>query len=174
LESDAIVKMPEFIEFHENTTKIENMIFDAINEASYKPDNPKDLLVIKELEYVLSIFHDFPRRIQLHPHPGNALDTFSVQVTRVEKHPELGKLFICRTTDNKQIWNIVTNIQDIKKDAYYPVVHLPPTIFGNIVSEAMFISDQPIIEEPGNILQLTGSLLDSVNSQVYALLKKKH
>ncbi len=174
LEPDAIISMPEFVEFHENTNTIENMVLDALKGASYKPDNPKDLFVIKEVEYVLSIFRDFPRRILLPPDPGNALDTFSVQVTRIEKHPELDKLFVCRTTDQKQIWNIITNIQDVKKDANYPAVHLPPAMFGQIVSEAMFVSDQTIMEEPGTILKLSGSLLNSVNSQVFVLLKKGH
>jgi predicted RNA-binding protein with EMAP domain len=174
LEPDAIVEMSEFKEFHENTTKIEQMILEELKAASYKPDNPKDLLMMKEVEYVLSILRDLPRRIQLPPHAGNALDTFSVQVTRVDKHPELDKLFVCRTTDQKQIWNIVTNIQNIKKDGYYPAVHLPPTMFGQVVSEAMFISDTTIMDEPGTILKLTGSLLDSVNSQVFVLLKKGH
>jgi predicted RNA-binding protein with EMAP domain len=150
------------------------MITDAINEASYKPDNPKDLLLMKEVEYILSILRDFSRRLRLPPHAGNALDTFSVQVTRVEKHPEINKLYVCRTTDTKQIWNIVTNIVDLKEDGNYPAVHLPPTLFGQVVSEAMFISDQTILEEPGTILKLSGSLLDSVNSQVFVLLKKKH
>ncbi len=174
LEPDAIVSMPEFLEFHEITQKIEKFISEEIKAASYKPDNPKDLLLIKDLDWVLSIFRDFQRRIQLPPHAGNALDTFSVQVTRIEKHPELDKLFVCRTTDKKQIWNIVTNIVDIKKDGNYPAVHLPPTMFGDVVSEAMFVSDQTILDEPGTLLRLSGSLLDSVNSQVFVLLKKGH
>ncbi|MHA1453282.1 MAG: hypothetical protein ACTSRD_10500 [Promethearchaeota archaeon] len=172
LEPDAIIEMPEFKEFHENTSKIEQMIVDERDAVIYKPDNPKDLLMMKEVEYVLSIFRDFPRRIQLPPHAGNALDTFSVQVTRVEKHPEFDKLFICRTTDKKQIWNVVTNIQDVKKDAHYPVVHLPPTMFGQVVSEAMFVSDTSIMDEAGTLLKLSGALLNSVNSQVFVLLKK--
>lgn len=172
LEPDAIVAMPEFQEFHESTQKIEHMINEELTAASYKPDNLKDLLMIKELEYVLSIFRDFPRRIQLPPHAGNALDTFSVQVTRVEKHPEFDKLYICRTTDTKHIWNVVTNIPDIKKDDHYPVVHLPPTPFGQVVSEAMFVSDHSIMEKAGTLLKLSGPLLNSVNSQVFALLKK--
>jgi predicted RNA-binding protein with EMAP domain len=172
LDAETIVNMPEFQEFHQNTNKIEQWIMEELTAASYKPDNPKDLLLIKEVEYVLSIFRDFPRRIQLPPHPGNALDTFSVQVTRVEKHAELNKLFVCRTTNKKQIWNIVTNITDIKKDANYPAIHLPPTIFGSVVSEAMFASDQPIIDETGTLLKLSGTLLNAVNSQVFVLLKK--
>ncbi|TFG19447.1 MAG: hypothetical protein EU530_06290 [Promethearchaeota archaeon] len=174
LEPDAIVEMPEFKEFYENTSKIEKMITEEKNAVIYKPDNPKDLLMMKEIEYVLSIFRDFPRRIQLPPQAGNALDTFSVQVTRVEKHPEFDKLYICRTTDKKQIWNIVTNIPDVKKDAHYPVVHLPPTIFGSVVSEAMFVSDTTIMDEAGTLLKLSGPLLNAVNSQVFALLKKSH
>ncbi|MBN2157445.1 MAG: hypothetical protein JW776_15470 [Candidatus Lokiarchaeota archaeon] len=172
LEPDAIVNLPEFQEFLQKTQKIEYMIMEEMKAASYKPDNPKDLLVIKEVEYVLSIFRDFTRRIQLIPEAGNAVDTFSVEVTRVDKHPGFDKLYICRTTDTKKIWNIVTNIADIKKDAKYPVVHLPPTMFEDVVSEAMFVSDQPILDEPGTLLTLTGPILNNVNSQVYVLLKK--
>jgi len=172
LEPDGIVEMPEFKEFHENTTKIEQMITEELKAAMYKPDNPKDLLMMKEVEYVLSIFRDFPRRIQLPPHAGNALDAFSVQVTRVEKHPELDNLYVCRTTDKKQIWNVVTNIPEVKKDMNYPVVHLPPTMFGGIVSEAMFLTNQTILDEAGTLLKLSGTLLNLVNSQVFVLLKK--
>lgn len=174
LEPDAIIEMPEFKEFHDNTTKIEQMIVEERNAVSYRPDNPKDLLIMKEVDYVLSILRGFPRRMQLPPHAGNALDTFSVHVTRVEKHPEFDKLYICRTTDKKQIWNIVTNIQNVKKDGYYPAVHLPPTMFGGIVSEAMFVSETTIMDEAGTLLKLSGPLLNSVNSQVLALLKKSH
>jgi len=172
LEPDAIMNMPEFQEFQICTNGIEQMITDEIKAANYKPDNPKDLWVIKELEYALSIFRDFVRRIQLPPYAGSALDTFSAQVTRVEKHPEFDKLFICRATNTKHIWNIVTNIPSIQKDKNYAVVHLPPSMFGSVVSDAMFVASQPILEEPGTLLKLTGPLLNSVNSQVFALLKK--
>ena len=81
-------------------------------------------------------------------------------------------LSICRTSDGKKIWQVVTNIKNIKNDGIYSVVHLPPTMFGTVISEAMFVSDIQIGEKPGVQVIPEGPILNNINNQVFLLLEK--
>ncbi|MFX1536006.1 MAG: hypothetical protein ACFFDI_17460 [Promethearchaeota archaeon] len=173
LEIEDILKMNELTELQATSQKIEEIITDQIKKVNYQAKEPKEKITLLELDYIFVILKGLARRLQDPSDPAFALDTFAVQISNVSKHPKSKNLFICRTTDGKKIWQIVTNISTIKKDQVLPAVHLPPVLFDNVMSEAMFVSDESMSNKPGDAIKPSGSLLNNINGQVFTLLKKK-
>lgn len=98
---------------------------------------------VAELRYALSILLGLRSRIALGDDniPEYAVDIVGVEVGYVEKHPKAEKLLVTRAGTEHFSLTIVTNISAIKKGEIRGVAVLPPVVFFDIVSEAMYCTD---------------------------------
>ncbi len=80
--------------------------------------------------------------------PGEAVDVFSAEVTKVEKHPNADKLKVTRVSLGKLALTVVTNLQDVKVGQVRAVALLPPEEFRGVISWGMFCSE-PLNLPPG-------------------------
>lgn len=147
----------------------------TMKKAGIKPQNEKDKFVFAEAFYAMETLMDLPRKLRDAPgdDAGYAIDLFTVQITEVKKHPEAKKLKICRCTDNKRPWTIITNIETVKKGDIMLAAKLPPVLLMGLLSEAMFISSEPLPPntEIGKIIVPEGKLLDIVRGHVLNEIK---
>ncbi|MEM1682958.1 MAG: tRNA-binding protein [Ignisphaera sp.] len=97
---------------------------------------------VAELRYALSILLGLRARLALGDDnfPEYAVDIVGVEVGFLKKHPKADKLWIARVGTEHFSFTVVTNISDIKKGEIRGIAILPPIIFFEVVSEAMFCS----------------------------------
>ena len=100
-------------------------------------------LAFAEMRWALSILLGLPARLRLGPinRPEYAVDIVGVEVTRVEPLPGFERLRLTRASAGRFAFTIVTNIADISRGEVRAAALLPPAVFGDVVSEAMYASD---------------------------------
>ena len=148
--------------------------WDAINKNL--PEIEKNKMILLELRFIFNILKGFRDRLNL----GNeislekAIDIIAVKIISIASLDKKENLKICRVGDGKQIFNVITNLSDVKKDMILPAAILPPREFGSEISEAMFCSStdlEKMRDKVGERVKLPKETLKDVNNHVLALLK---
>ncbi len=152
-----------------------NQFWDAILK-NYK-EIEKNKLIALELKFIFNILRGFRDRLKL----GNtitldkAIDIIAVKIISITKLDKKGTLNVCRVGNGEEIISIVTNLTNLKKDIVVPAAILPPREFGSEISEAMFCSNQDLLEMHGyvgeRVLNLPETNLKEVRQHVMTLLK---
>lgn len=108
-----------------------------------KLDTIATKLAVAEIRYALSILLGLRHRIALgdENNPEFAIDIVGVEVGYVEKHPKAEKLWVTKAGTEQFSLTIVTNIPSIKKGELRGIAILPPIVFFDIVSEAMYCTN---------------------------------
>ncbi len=148
----------------------------AIKSTDYKPKTSNEQLAIAEFRYSVRAITGFPRRLKLFPDdPGYAVDLLAVEISQTTLVKGSDKLTECRCTDGSRIWHIVTNIQGVKSSMKLPAAVLPPTEFMGVISEAMFLSGEPLPDDtPLGILEcVPENILAHARGQVLSLTKRR-
>jgi predicted RNA-binding protein with EMAP domain len=166
----------------EATQKIVSSIADfrknleeTIRTSGFKPSSAKETLALAEVFYSFGIVENLIQKLQdFDDEPAYAVDILAVEVSQI--HPVSGSknLIECRCTDGSRIWKIVTNIQSVKIGMRLACAVLPPVEMMGIVSEAMFLSAQPLSEdtELGPLSNPPLSILDQARAQVLHIIKR--
>ena len=140
-------------------------------------DIDKHLLINFELKFIFKILKGFKKRLSLGDNVSldKAIDIIAVRINNVSKLKNKENLYLCRVGDGEKIINVITNLQDIKKDIVIPAAILPPQDFDSEVSTAMFCSSQNMPEMNGHIgervLNLSEEIMKEVNYQIMKLIK---
>ncbi|MHA1650315.1 MAG: hypothetical protein ACTSYB_08980 [Candidatus Helarchaeota archaeon] len=152
-----------------------NQFWDAILK-NYK-EIEKNKLIALELKFIFNILRGFRDRLKL----GNtitldkAIDIIAVKIISITKLDKKGTLNVCRVGNGEEIISIVTNLTNLKKDMVVPAAILPPREFGSEISEAMFCSNQDLLEMHGHVgervLNLPETNLKEVRQHIMTLLK---
>lgn len=108
-----------------------------------KLDTTSTKLAVAEIRYALSILLGLRHRIALgdENNPEYAIDIIGVEIGYVEKHPKAEKLWITKAGTEQFSLTIVTNIVNIKKGELRGAAILPPVIFFDVISEAMYCTN---------------------------------
>ena len=155
-------------------TLMANQFWDAIIKNL---ELNKDSFSHMELKFLFNILKGFEAKLRL----GNdtsldkAIDIIAVKVVSVSKLEGKDKLFLCRVGDGKDIINIVTNLDKVKKGDVLPAAVLSPAQFGSEISTAMFCSSEDLVDMHENVgsrvKNLTPELLKEVNHHIMNLIK---
>jgi len=78
--------------------------------------------------------------------PEYAVDIYAARVESVSRLS--GRLWVANVSTGRAGFTVVTNLGDVKKGEVRGVAVLPPRLFGDVVSEAMFCTG-PLGAEPG-------------------------
>ncbi len=147
----------------------------ALKSTGYSPNTPKDALTLAEMEYSLRIVGGFQNRLlNFSDDPAFAVDLLAVEIGHVEQIAGSKNLTLCRCSDGKQRWQIVTNLQDIKSGMRLPCAVLPPAEMMGVVSEAMFLGLEELGDsyEIGPLSKPSPKALDSARGQVMQIIKR--
>lgn len=147
----------------------------ALKSTGYLPSSSKDALALAEVEYSLRIAEGFQRRLlEFNEDPAFAVDLLVVEVGQTERVEGSKNLTFCRCSDGKRRWHILTNIQGIQPKMRLPCAILPPTELMGIVSEAMFLSSEPLDESynVGPLTRPSPKMLDNARGQVMQIIKR--
>jgi predicted RNA-binding protein with EMAP domain len=103
----------------------------------------KRMLSLLEIRWALSILLGLPSRLRLGDinYPEHAVDVVGVEVVRVEPLPGTDRLKVTRASTSSLAFTIVTNLDDISRGQIRAAAILPPAVFGDVISEAMYSSD---------------------------------
>ncbi len=148
---------------------------EAVKSTSFSPKTSKEQHILAEVRYALRIAEGFKEKLtDFDEDPAFAIDILAVQVTQIQAVEGSDKLTVCRCTDGSRIWPIVTNLQDVKKDAILACGILPPVDMMGVVSEAMFLGGEPLPEtiELGPLKEIPPSALDQARAQVMQITKR--
>lgn len=175
MEAKQLAENPDVLKISEYAKEMKNTLEEAMKKSSVKPQTEKDKLVFAEAFYAMETLIELPRKLRDAPSDdaGYAIDLFTVQITEVKKHPEASKLKVCRCTDGKKPWTIITNIETVKKGDIMLAAKLPPVLLMGLLSEAMFVSSEPLPAntEVGKIIKPEGKLLDVIRGHVLNEIK---
>ncbi len=175
MEAKQLAENPELLKVVDYAKKMREYLQQAMKKSGIKPQSEKDKLVFAEAFYAMETLIELPRKLRDAPSDdaGYAIDLFTVQITDVKKHPEASKLKVCRCTDGKKPWTIITNIETVKKGDIMLAAKLPPVLLMGLLSEAMFISSEPLPPntEIGKIIKPEGKLLDVARGHVLNEIK---
>ncbi|MGQ4833012.1 MAG: tRNA-binding protein [Candidatus Asgardarchaeia archaeon] len=113
-------------------------------DSSFLPQSTKQKHIIAEIKYCLRILSGIKERLKLGEEnkPEFAIDIIGARVVSVSEHPKSSKLKICKVGDKANLYQIITNKTDVKKDDVYAIAFLPPVMLLDIVSEGMICSDK--------------------------------
>ena len=144
------------------------------NEKEIEKNRPIEL----ELRFIFKILKGFKSRLKL----GNevsldkAIDIIAVKIISISKLAKKEGLRLCRVGDGEKIINIITNLENVKKDMVLAAAILPPRQFGSELSEAMFCSDEDLSEMHDNVgsrvINLSEDNLKEVKNHILSLLKE--
>ncbi len=143
--------------------------------SGYKPSTIKEQLTHIEVEYALRIAYGFQDRLRKYPDdPGFAVDLLAVEVSSVKHVEGSSKLSLCRCTDGSRVWQIVTNISEVKVGSKMACAILPPVEMMDSVSAAMFLGSTPLAEDTPNgpLISPPESALDQSRAQVMQITKR--
>ncbi len=148
----------------------------AMDSSGYKPSTVKESLSLTEVFYSFRIVENFVEKLrEFDDEPGHAIDILAVEISQSRALPDSKNLTECRCTDGSRIWNIVTNIQNLKPGVKLACAILPPVEMMNIVSEAMFLGGDPLPDETslGVLKTPPASALNQARAQVLQIRKRR-
>lgn len=147
----------------------------ALRSTGYSPNTPKDALTIAEVEYSLRIVEGFKKRlVEFNDDPAFAIDLLAVEISQIEPVPGSKKLTLCRCSDGKRRWQIITNLQTVKSGMRLPCAVLPPAEMMGVVSEAMFLGLEELnaSHHLGPLTNPSQKALDNARGQVMQIIKR--
>ena len=159
----------------ETLTSFRTVLEASINSSGYKPSTVKETLSFTDVFYSFRIVENFLKKLtEFDDDPGHAVDIIAVEISQTQPVPESKNLIECRCTDGSRIWKIVTNIQGLKPGVKLACAVLPPVEMMNIVSEAMFLGNEPLPEETALGVMKTPppAALDQARAQVLQIMKR--
>ncbi len=136
-------KMLVFTEDYRRMEKEAGRLKEMLLPRTPQKLQPRQAYRLAEIRYALWILLGLRNRLLLGDEnvAEFAVDVVGVEVTSVARHPELEKLYVTRATTGTAVFTIVTNIKDIRVGETRAAALLPPAMFGDVVSEAMYASD---------------------------------
>ncbi|MFX1560428.1 MAG: hypothetical protein ACFFBL_07555 [Promethearchaeota archaeon] len=177
----SYVPAPKVAEL-EATKKIVNAVADfrsileeAIETSGYKPATANESQCLVDVFYTFRIAESLTYKLQeFDDEPAHAVDILAVEVTQTQAVPDSKNLTECRCTDGSRIWKIVTNIQEVKTGSILACAVLPPVEMMGVVSEAMFLGDDPLPEDTplGPLRNPPKPLLDQARARVLQITKR--
>ncbi len=147
----------------------------AVESQGYAPTSSGENAVAAEIDYALRIGRGFQHRlVEYGDDPAYAVDLLAVEITQMTAVEASKDLTRCRCTDGSRIWNAVTNLPGIQPGIKLPIAVLPPVEIMGVVSEAMFLSGDPLPEstELGRLKDVPVSALDQARAQVLQITKR--
>ncbi len=139
------------------------------------PTSSGESVVAAEIDYALRIGRGFQHRLVEHSDdPAYAVDFLAVEITQISTVEGSNDLVRCRCTDGSRIWNAVTNLPGIQPGIKLPIAVLPPAEIMGAVSEAMFLSGDPLPESTvlGRLKDVPAGALDQARAQVLQITKR--
>ncbi len=147
----------------------------AVDSQGYVPTSSGESVVAAEIDYALRIGRGFQHRLVEHSDdPAYAVDVLAVEITQISTVEGSNDLVRCRCTDGSRIWNVVTNLIGIQPGIILPIAALPPAEIMGAVSEAMFLSGDPLPESTvlGRLKDVPAGALDQARAQVLQITKR--
>ena len=106
-------------------------------------------IYLARLMFVGRTFRSFPYRLLERKGESMAEAVDIVTASAIAIHKISDKLLLVRAGDGIETYDVITNILSVKRGEVRPIAFLPPKEFFGHVSEAMFVSREPIDEEVG-------------------------
>jgi predicted RNA-binding protein with EMAP domain len=97
-----------------------------------------------------------------------------IEIAQIKPIEGSKNLTECRCTDGTRIWTIVTNIQGVSIGQKRTCAPLPPVEMIDIVSEAMFLSNEQLSDsfELGILSSPPSSSINQARAQVIEIIKR--
>ncbi len=113
-----------------------------------RPLTPRDRLNRALVLWIGRTLAGLPLRLRLgeENRPEYAVDVYAARVESVSRLS--GRLWVANVSTGRAAFTVVTNLPDVKRGEVRGVAVLPPRLFGEVVSEAMFCTG-PLELEPG-------------------------
>jgi predicted RNA-binding protein with EMAP domain len=159
----------------DSVVEFRNLVEDAIKSSGYKPATVNEKLSLSNAFYAFRIAeHVIQKLKEFDDEPGYAVDILAVEVSQTQSVPDSKNLTECRCTDGSRIWKIITNIQGIKTGTKLACAVLPPVEMMGIVSEAMFLGDNPLPDDTqlGPMKNPPTTALAQARAQVLHIIKR--
>ena len=175
LDSHSLASLPATEKMVSAIDQFAALFRTAIDSSGYKPSSAKADHTLADVLYSLRIIQGFQERLRKYDEdPAHAVDILVVEITQTEPVEDSKNLIACRCTDGSRIWNIVTNLKNVKPGVKLTCAVLPPVEMMGIVSEAMFLSGEPLPPaiELGVIDELPENVLAQARTQVLQLTKR--
>ncbi len=172
-EPEKIVELPSMRGILDSMKELEEIYRKAID--GFKPQSSKEMLVIAEMEYAFRIIKGFPERmVNRNDDPAYAVDILAVEISQTKPIEGSKNLTECRCSDGKKIWNIATNISNIRSSSKMVCAILPPVEMMDVVSEAMFLGGETLPDDSslGKMEMVPPSALDQARAQVMQITKR--
>ncbi len=161
----------EITRLKELSIELAKLLLDKENLRRYKPDR----FIVAETRYALRIFYGLKNRILLGDdnNPLYAIDIEGVEIVNVVKHPRSDKLWLTKA-EGILPYDIVTNIQNIKKGEIRAAAILPPIELLGVLSEAMYCSDPLPSEYKGKRPPERYIDVKEVASKIYNIVGRRY
>ncbi|MBD3406391.1 MAG: hypothetical protein GF411_09795 [Candidatus Lokiarchaeota archaeon] len=159
----------------ESIKNFSEIVKSSIASSGFNPSTTKDQLVYADLLYCFRIVEGFQTRLlDFDEDPAFAVDILAVEVSQMQDVSGSDNLSVCRCTDGKRIWRIVTNIQNIQLESKLACAVLPPVDMLGVVSEAMFLGATQLDSEIplGLLKDCPSHALDQARAQVLKITKR--
>lgn len=147
----------------------------AIDSQGYAPSSTSERETVADVNYALRTVRGFQKKlVEYDDEPAYAVDLLAVEVTKTQPVVGSSTLQECRCTDGSRIWNIVTNIEDVRPGMKLACAVLPPVVMMGTVSEAMFLGGNALPEDTllGGLNNLSKEALDHARAQVMQIMKR--
>ncbi|MFW9800980.1 MAG: hypothetical protein ACFFD9_11130 [Candidatus Thorarchaeota archaeon] len=147
----------------------------AVDTQGYTPTSSGESVIAAEVDYALRIARGFQQRlVEYGDDPAYAVDLLAVEISQTNTVEGSKNLTRCRCTDGSRIWNVVTNLSGVRPGVILPIAILPPVNMMGLVSEAMFLAEDPLPEstELGRLKDVPASALNQARAQVLQIMKR--
>lgn len=147
----------------------------AAKSQAYKPQSVKEKIAFTETRYSLSIVEGFEQRLlRADDDPARAIDILAVEISQTRAVEGSSNLTECRCTDGSRIWTIVTNIAKVKPGMKLACAILPPADMIGVVSEAMFLGEEPLSDNAvlGPLDNPSIQAMDQARAQVMQITRR--
>ncbi|MFW9944034.1 MAG: hypothetical protein ACFFB7_03465 [Candidatus Sifarchaeia archaeon] len=147
----------------------------AIDSQGYAPSSSSERETVAEVNYALRTVRGFQKKlVEYDDEPAYAVDLLAVEVTKTQPVVGSSTLQECRCTDGSRIWNIVTNIEDVRPGMKLACAVLPPAVMMGTVSEAMFLGGNALSKDTllGGLTSVSKEALDHARAQVMQITKR--
>ena len=175
LDSKSLASLPATEKLVSAIDKFADLFHTAVDSSGYKPSSAKEDHTLAEVIYSLRIIKGFQDRLRRYDEdPAHAVDVLAVEITQTEEVKDSKNLVACRCTDGSRIWNIVTNLENAKPGVKLACAVLPPVEMMGMVSEAMFLSSEPLPPsmELGPVDEPPENALAQARAQVLKITKR--
>lgn len=139
-----------------------------------KPEKEGAKLLLARLKWCGRTLYGLPSRLAIGEEnkPEYAVDIAAGRIESSSKLRGSRNLYVTNVSTGAEMFTVITNLAEVKAGQIRAIAVLPPRLFLNEVSEAMFCSDplqdvEPGVRPPSNILHLS-----EVNAIIEEIVRK--